>query len=101
MEGSSEVDDIISRSSTPASAEFTHSGSVEAFFLEKKLFEFELNWIIFAILLWEQLVDLSGLSLSHIVIACKINKTIIIPSTEVSPQICSLEKLLWKFSKNL
>ena len=73
---------MISTSSISAWTEFTHSGSVEALILEKKLviFEFELKlrqllslsrlfWAfvipyVFAFLLWEQLVDLSGLPLS-------------------------------------
>ena len=80
MEGSSEVDDIVSTSSTSAWAEFTHYGSVEWFFSKKTcFFEFELKlwqllsqshplWAfafpyIFAFLLWKQLGDLSGLLL--------------------------------------
>ena len=74
-EGSWEVDDIFSTSSTSACTEFTHSAFAEAFFLEEKLiiFEFKLNlwellslsrplWVfvvpyVLAFLLWEQLVD--------------------------------------------
>ena len=73
---------MVSTGSISAWTEFTHSGSVEALILEKKLviFEFELKlrqllslshplWAfvipyVFAFLLWEQLVDLSGLPLS-------------------------------------
>ena len=79
-EGSSEVDDIVSTSSTSAWAGFTHYGSVEGFFSKKTcFFEFELKlwqllsqshplWAfafpyIFAFLLWKQLVDFSGLLL--------------------------------------
>ena len=79
-EGSSEVDDIVSTSSTSAWAGFTHYGSVEGFFSKKTcFFEFELKlwqllsqshplWAfafpyIFAFLLWKQLGDLSGLLL--------------------------------------
>ena len=49
MEDSSEVDDIVSTSSTSAWAEFIHYGSVEGFFLVEKLviFEFELKlWLL-------------------------------------------------------
>ena len=73
---------MVSTGSISAWAEFTHSGSVEALILEKKLviFEFVLKlrqllplsrplWAfvfpnVFAFLLLEQLVDLSGLPLS-------------------------------------
>ena len=73
---------MVSTGSISAWTEFTHSGSVEALILEKKLviFEFELklwqllslsrplwafvNPYVFAFFSWEQLVNLSGLRLS-------------------------------------